>query len=646
MALKKTILFLLFIIISVTIYYGADNYKEELILKYQNKNYQEIQKQNKLLFTNVYLKYKNESIYKTKQLIKSLNVVDKILNPQNKFEYYNSDNSVIKLFDIKGLEIFSNDIEEYETDNKIKRYIEYFLKNPMYTTDLITNQKGMFLSILIPIFKDDKLIGVFEINKNFDLITTQLNDKNLKLVILLNKRDSNNIDLNLSYSRLFTNQNYVVNKNSDKYYLKILEQSSIIKDANTNQTIDYKGGVIINRVALDNNIANAYIIKSMDDINHTNIDFIILMINLIVVLSIFVIFFIFYFLTKSSETKNIIMENKILLEDNKKLKVLSDNLDFNEKKLSNLFNLQPNIMFISNGFKIVQVNKRFMGFFRRYKSFENFKNEHNCISELFEETDLPHYVTSNMVDSKDWLEYILENPKKLYKTIMSVDGEAHHFIIKVNEMDFVKKFQERYIVVAFVDITQDMSSKQNERSDTCEINSDFDISFMIEHSISLTLYEYSNITPTKQAIFKAKKEDQLDFDCVYSKLKFITKGKELNWKVIFPVDTLSYIQNIITFNYDAKITTVLDDDLKDIAFELVNNIAINLTHEINNSNNHSIDDLEYKHDKSIESYKGDSEHIYKFIIFIDNKEIDIYIEFDNDSLFYIRQIQMLGVLFN
>jgi hypothetical protein len=100
-----------------------------------------------------------------------------------------------------------------------------------------------------------------------------------------------------------------------------------------------------------------------------------------------------------------------------------------------------------------------MGFFRRYKTFENFKDQHNDISELFEYIDHPDYIISKNIEDKFWLEYILENPKKIYKAIMSVDDEPHHFIIKVNEMDYVKRYNERYIVVAFVDITQDIVSQ-------------------------------------------------------------------------------------------------------------------------------------------------------------------------------------------
>ena len=158
-------------------------------------------------------------------------------------------------------------------------------------------------------------------------------------------------------------------------------------------------------------IGEIYLIRSIETMDLSLTSFIKSFFDVINILMTLIYALILYFIHNTNKNKRFAIDNERLLKENMKLNILSDKLDYNEKKLSNLFNLQPNIMFISNGVDIVQVNKRFMGFFRRYKSFENFKQNHKDISELFEPCGRPNYIASELIEGKYWLEYILENPK-------------------------------------------------------------------------------------------------------------------------------------------------------------------------------------------------------------------------------------------
>ena len=314
------------------------------------------------------------------------------------------------------------------------------------------------------IFDNNNSLNTFETGIQLDEIVNKLQNKKIKTIIALNKNESKDINLNLSYSRTFIDDRYIINKNYNKYYLKILGENHIYDNNNILKSINkYDGIVTVKKFLYNkyaNNVADVYLLKSIDDFDLTFLDTLINLINLITALMIIAIGLLIYNISGRKNNTDYFKQNKSLLNENKKLKLLSDKLDFNEKKLSNIFNLQPNIMFVYNGIDIVQVNKRFMGFFRRYNTIENFKQQHKSISELFEEHDAPNYISSGTIEGQYWLEYILEHPKRVYKTIMSVDGEKHHFIIKVNEMKYAKKFKERYIIVAFIDITQDLNSKK------------------------------------------------------------------------------------------------------------------------------------------------------------------------------------------
>jgi hypothetical protein len=139
----------------------------------------------------------------------------------------------------------------------------------------------------------------------------------------------------------------------------------------------------------------------------------------------------------------------------------TDEMEFNDKKLDNLFNMQPNLMIMHNGKEVTKGNKRFMGFFNRFGTLDGFKKKHKCVSEFFEEYNAPNYIWEQYIDGIFWVDYILKNPRRLYKMVMSIENregkwEQHHFIIKLNEIKYAANVSERLIIIALVDMTQDM----------------------------------------------------------------------------------------------------------------------------------------------------------------------------------------------
>ena len=495
---------------------------------------------------------------------------------------------------------------------------------------------------LEPISDRNNSIDIFKVGIQLDEIVEKIEDKKLKVIIALNKKDSKNINLNLSHSRTFINNKYIVNKNFNKFYMKILEQSEIYDNDNILKYVSKNNGIVFVKKFIlsinNNNAMYVYILKSVDDIDLAFSDTLIDLINIITALLILVIGLIIYNISGRRSNIDYFNQNKVLLKENKKLKLLSDQLDFNEKKLSNIFNLQPNIMFVSNGINIVQVNKRFMGFFRRYKTIENFRKHHHSVSELFEEYDSTNYISSGLIEGKNWLEYILEHPKRVYKTIMSVDGEKHHFIIKVNEMKYAKKFKERYIIVAFIDITQDLNSKKITNDFVVHSAKDLDLSYLIGNITAYILCEYTHILPTKQAIFKANKDDIDRSNLLKIETNLISDDKNLSWQFIFPSQTVSYIFNMIIREYDVEIVDVVDEDIIETAYELVNSIMAVLVADIKNLKYQEFNNLIYKIDDAVLVDKNeiDQDNLYKCIMYIDNHEIAIMINFDQDSLQYIN----------
>lgn len=362
---------------------------------------------------------------------------------------------------LSGDDLVKNDFE-----------MEHLLKYPIVNTKIESSKFGLTISNKIPIFNEDNFLGLFVVNMHFDALTNIFISNDYHTVILLNNKESRKISQNLSYSKEFIGSYYVVNKNIDSYYLKVIEQigvDKLFKQWDKSYIVNKQNGNLINKVDIksidiNNNetvIANAFIFKSLDHINFGDLDFFQRLHIGVTIAIVFILILIVNYIISLKRINALEVEAEELRVKNEELNTKTENMDFNDKKLDNLFNMQPNLMMMHNGRDVTKVNKRFMGFFNRFGTFEGFRQKHKCVSELFEDYPAPNYISSGMIEEKFWVDYILENPRRLYKTVMSVENrqgiwEQHHFIIKLNEMEYAQYVSDRVIIIALVDMTQDL----------------------------------------------------------------------------------------------------------------------------------------------------------------------------------------------
>lgn len=649
MALKKSILFLVFLFLSISTYFICGYIKKDKLSFYKDLIFENTKRDIIRNFHTVNNNFTLETFNRSKKIIENLNIYEYLKKPYKDFNYFSSENTILRIYDENTNLLYTN--SNFKDRTNINRKISNMIKRPQYDHLYTASAEGFTLSHIFPIFNGE-LIGMVQLDYQLDRIAKELEKSAIKSMILLNEELSKQVDLNLSYSRNFIKERYVVNKNADKYYQKIVEQNRIIGSKEKSLVNEIDGVIIVKQEikSSSGNKADLFLTKPIDLIDTSSLDFINSLFNIITFTLIFIYGLFIYFIYSSYRNKEYILQNKKLLTENKELREVSDKLDYNEKKLSNLFNLQPNVMFISNGVDIVQVNRRFMGFFRRYKTFENFKRNHKDISELFEACDKPNYINDELIEGKYWLEYILENPKRLYKTVMSVDNEPHHFIIKVNEMDYVKNFQERYIVVAFVDITLDIESRSNGLQEKKDIEDNFDISYILENTMTLTIKEFTNITPTRQTIFKAQEADLDTASNISIDINISNQELKLSWVIVIPSTTVSFIVNQITSNYDQKPNQALDKDSIQVATNVINALLNHFMENLNGINHPelSASSFDIVDTNILEDQNRPLETInmYRFIMFAEDQELDIYIKFDDKSMKYFKQIVMLGMFFD
>lgn len=471
----------LIIIVVIILITGKFLYEKE-VKNYKETLYSQISKKMVENCDNIYKDLLNNTMQLSYAISKNYDIKTSLLqNNPNKLNLPKVIESIKKdygyeQYRIEILDKYGNNFQKSWT-NELEGSVDYmrlkiakFVEFPRAATYLYASSYGYNIQNMIPIYDHKKFLGIFISYFHFDDLVTKLKRSDYDAVIVLNKIDSSRVNNNRSHSKKFISDYYIVNANSDSYLERVIQEEGIesfySKWDKIYRTINSEEYLITKYEIEDffyKKKAQIFMFKPIKDINLDSIAFIkykdILFTVMLIIISIFIIYYLY--VKDSIATAN--KENSSLIMINEDLKDKTDQLDYNEKKVENLFNSQPNLMIMHNGFEITEANKRFMGFFHRFGTFDGFKKEHKCVSELFEEYDAPNYIWEQYIDGLFWIDYILQNPRRLYKIVMSTknrqgEQEQHHFIVKLNEMKYAGVVSERLIIIALVDMTQDMKN--------------------------------------------------------------------------------------------------------------------------------------------------------------------------------------------
>ena len=153
-----------------------------------------------------------------------------------------------------------------------------------------------------------------------------------------------------------------------------------------------------------------------------------------------------YIAIRSDITKRVIAEKKLEKEHR-----------YNQM----LFNDQENIVFTANRDDgVIDANRKFFETFG-FVSLEAFKNQHECVCELF--IDKEEYLKVSTKETH-WTDIIFAEPNKQHKAlILDKRGKERIFSVKLNLIDFD---DEQFIISSFTDITNlEHARKQAEASE-------------------------------------------------------------------------------------------------------------------------------------------------------------------------------------
>lgn len=671
----RTIFNILFVFLVVIIGFVSKKIYETKTLEYKNDVFEKVN-ESILSRYDILIKEKlNTSLLVASSLSKNVDIKKALVlnNPnvldmeelleemKTKPEYENIQAEIINAQGISFLRswVDSSGEDLVKDDPKMAHLIKY----PRVVTDIVPSKYGLTISNKIPISYKDRFLGLFGVNIHFDDIADTFLKEGFNTVILLNKEDSKNIVQNLSYSKKFVGDCYVVNLNAQNYLIKILKnnlEEYCNIQWNKKYLIDDLTDNLISRYVIKDEsgkeVAQAIIFKPIDEIYFNDLTF---FQNAHIVSTVLLIlltgFFINYFSTLT-KFKKLNIENEELININHELTKKTDEMDFNDKKLDNLFNMQPNLMFMHNGKEVTKVNKRFMGFFNRFGTFEGFKKKHRCVSELFEKYEAPNYIWQQYIDGEFWIDYLLKNPRRLYKTVMSINGDPHHFIIKFNELDYSKHVTERLIIVALVDMTQDLVNyktleesskilkdiKINEKLELKEEKENTDISYefktQLEEDIKrLTALNVLNSSIIKSDINKIEKNNLIK---VKGDIQF--SDVESTWSFYIPCETSSKLLNFMKKDPSLKVSKIISKEELDTAAEFVAYFSNSLCSVINFKNFHDLKNAKYSESSVEEALKEDFKDINELfeikIELSNSKTLIFYMDIDKDIAPFLKQI--------
>jgi len=133
-------------------------------------------------------------------------------------------------------------------------------------------------------------------------------------------------------------------------------------------------------------------------------------------------------------------------------------LEIQERSTRGILDAQKNIVVVSNGQYMIDSNKALIDFFDGYNSFNDFRKDHICICDFFEDINDEDYIIDKDYDGKMWFEYILDLPNKLHKVAMYKGDVLNYFTITAAKKTLDSK--NFIVIVALNNITEEVEAKK------------------------------------------------------------------------------------------------------------------------------------------------------------------------------------------
>jgi len=324
---------------------------------------------------------------------------------------------------------------------KIRMDVVDMIKKPRIMKTISTGKFDMTFKSMVPIYDGKTFIGMFEIITHFNSIAKQLSKEEIDAVVIVDEKYKK--QLTKAFSKTFIGDNYIANYNAKKVLLSYLEQMGVknyihstekyILDEKKNHFIvvynipDIKGKPMGSIVAFKklNSLA-------MDDIKVIEDN--VLKYTAIITLTLLLLG---YYLVSRKHSREL----------DSKVRQRTKELEKEKLYIQTILDTNPNIIIVTNSFKIIDANKRFLEFFV-YNTVEDFTNNQDCICDFFITLDEKIFCKDKMVNGIPWAEFIATDKKE---HIVQLKYNAQVYIFTVSA-EYLKNNGD--ILLTFQNITE------------------------------------------------------------------------------------------------------------------------------------------------------------------------------------------------
>jgi len=129
---------------------------------------------------------------------------------------------------------------------------------------------------------------------------------------------------------------------------------------------------------------------------------------------------------------------------------MAKNIEESYCYLRTLLDSQPNIVVVNDGENLIDANRAFFDFFDRYASVEEFRREHHCICEFFEDMDKEGFLNREK-NGKNWIDVLHKERDRYHKVAIKKDESNHIFSVYLGVAESSGVVRN---IVSFIDITE------------------------------------------------------------------------------------------------------------------------------------------------------------------------------------------------
>lgn len=333
----------------------------------------------------------------------------------------------VQLVDVDGRSVYRSWTEKVG-DNLLpfRPEIEAVFKARRSLQNISVGRFTVSFKTMVPVIADDgTLLGMVDIVTQFTPLTQKLlDDTGVETVLLVDKRFQGLLTRALTGK--FIDGYYVANENASQTLLDELRNEGLQTFLNAP---DYR--------RLDGYVVSAYPVKSDNDVlaywltfkPYESIDFsqAVWVLQKYLVISVGVILLILLLAS--------ILFSRAQAEAKKRY-------------YRQIINSVSDVIYISNGKRVVDANAHFFELFDEFDSLEAFLARYQCVCEVFEKEE---GFLQPVMDGVYWLDYVLAHPHERHKAKIVHHGKAMIFVIKVKSM---MGLSERLYNVLMHDITQ------------------------------------------------------------------------------------------------------------------------------------------------------------------------------------------------